>query len=256
MLRCDKRSIRPDVYPALAVASIQVDHYFPTIEHKRLNFAGQTRMTIRKGRTTKLWGSPTPKEQQPEPDSDSLFIGAEESAANVSPEDDLTKAGDATVHAAGPQTQDPMQSEDAPTRVVGPHGPKTRRAAADRSDMINAMDDPPVGWLVIVRGPGKGRVLTLGLGLNVIGRSQDMRVCIDFGDTNISRNNHARIVYEPRKRCFLLSHGDGTNLTYLDNELVMGPERLEAGSEIQLGNTTLRFQALCGVEFDWQDVSD
>ena len=213
-------------------------------------------MPIRKSRITKLSGSPTLKEHQLERESDSLFMGTEETAANVPPEDDLTKVGAATEYAGSFQPLDPMRSEDAATRVVGPHGPKTRRAAADRSDMNDAMADPPVGWLVVVRGPGKGRVLTLGLGLNVIGRSQDMRVCIDFGDTNISRNNHARIVYEPRKRCFLLSHGDGTNLTYLDNELVLGPEALEAGSGIQLGNTTLRFQAFCGAGFDWQDVND
>ena len=236
--------------------STNVDQYLPAIEHTRLNIAGQTRVTIRKRRTIKLWGSPTRKKQQRDPDSDSLFSGPEENAVNASSGDDLRKTGNTTERVEDTQAPDPMRSEDAETRVVGPHGPKIRRAAADPSDMIDAMDDPPVGWLAIVRGPGKGRVLTLGLGLNVIGRSRDMRVCIDFGDANISRNNHARIVYEPRKRRFLLSHGDGTNLTYLDNELVMGPEELQAGSAIQLGKTTLRFQALCGVEFDWQDVSD
>ena len=204
-------------------------------------------MALRRGRIAKLWGSPIRKGQQPDRQSDSLFVEAEERETDSPQESDLMKAGDATKH---------VETDDATTRVVGPHGPKTRRAAADRSELIDAMSDPPVGWLVIVRGPGKGRVLTLGLGLNVIGRSQDMRVCIDFGDENISRNNHARIVYESRKRRFLISHGDGTNLTYLDNELVLGPQEFQSGSEIQLGNTTLRFQALCGGEFDWQDVND
>ena len=213
-------------------------------------------MALRRGRIAKLWGSPIRKRQQPDRQSDSLFIEAEERATDLPQENDLMKAGDATKHVEIPQPLDTMQSDDATTRVVGPHGPKTRRAAADRSELIDAMSDPPVGWLVIVRGPGKGRVLTLGLGLNVIGRSQDMRVCIDFGDENISRNNHARIVYESRKRRFLISHGDGTNLTYLDNELVLGPQEFHSGSEIQLGNTTLRFQALCGGGFDWHDVDD
>ena len=119
------------------------------------------------------------------------------------------------------------------------------------------MADPPVGWLVIARGPGKGNVLTLGRGLNVIGRGSTMRVSIDFGDVTISRTNHARIIYDPRDRRFLLSHGDGTNLTYLNDKLVMQPEPLESGSEIQFGETTrVRFQGLCGTEFDWRDADE
>ena len=149
-------------------------------------------------------------------------------------------------------TEDPSQGSMAEaTRVVGPHRPSTPTESRE-----DPMTDPPVGWLVVVRGPGKGRTLTLGHGLNIIGRSAAMRVCIDFGDNNISRTNHARIVYEPRERRFFLSHGDGTNLTYLNNELVMGAVNLQSGSEIQIGDTTVRFQALCGEEFDWPDVDD
>ena len=94
------------------------------------------------------------------------------------------------------------------------------------------MADPPVGWLVVVAGPGKGRVLTLGNGLNPIGRSAESRVRLDFGDDNISRANHARLVYEPRQRRWLLNHGDGTNLTYLNGEVVMSAVELQSGAEI------------------------
>ena len=117
------------------------------------------------------------------------------------------------------------------------------------------MSDPPVGWLVVVRGPGKGRVLTLGNGMNVIGRGSGARVRIDFGDDTIARANHARLVYEPRERRFLLDHGEGSNLTYLNGEVVMNPVELESGAHIEMGETTLRFQALCGKEFDWPDIN-
>ena len=149
------------------------------------------------------------------------------------------------------------QSQDAQaTRVVGPRRrPKPSAPGAVDAAEDDPMADPPVGWLVLVRGPGKGRVLTLGNGLNMVGRSAQMRVCIDFGDANISRNNHARIVYEPRERKYLLMHGEGTNLTYLNGELVMGPVDLISGGEIQFGDvTTVRFQAFCGKDFDWPDV--
>ena len=123
-------------------------------------------------------------------------------------------------------------------------------------DGDDPMVDPPVGWLVVVGGPGKGRVLTLGSGMNPIGRSADSRVRLDFGDDNVSRRNHARLIYEPRQRRWLLNHGDGTNLTYLNGDVVVGIAEIESGAEIQLGETTMRFQAFCSKEFDWQDVDD
>ncbi len=155
---------------------------------------------------------------------------------------------------------------EAPTKPIGEGGDgKTRivtpgvRRQGDEGAGVQEEDpmaDPPVGWLVVVRGPGKGRVLTLGNGLNPIGRSAESRVRLDFGDDNISRANHARLVYEPRRRCWLLNHGDGTNLTYLNGELVMSAVELQSGAEIQLGETSLRFQAFCSQEFDWPDVDD
>lgn len=116
------------------------------------------------------------------------------------------------------------------------------------------MQDPPVGWLVVVKGPGRGRALTLGYGMNTIGRGPEARVRVDFGDTAIARANHARLVYEPRERCYFLSHGDSANLTYLDGKAVVGPVPLAPGAMIEVGATTLRFQALCSPDFDWSET--
>ena len=212
-------------------------------------------MPIRRGKDTRVSGGSTPQETRRDTDPESLF-SSPEAPGDGAPEDDVAKAGHHTEDDTNPSSAGHGQDDEGATRVVGPHGPISRRHAGEQPDSRDPMLDPPVGWLVIVRGPGKGRVLTLGLGLNIIGRSPDMRVCLDYGDNNISRTNHARIVYEPRKRQYLLSHGDGTNLTYLDNELVMTPVELGSGGEIQLGNTTLRFQAFCGSAFDWQDIDD
>ena len=159
------------------------------------------------------------------------------------------------------------QSSEAPTKPIGRGGegktrvvtPGVRRQSPEAvagAQEEDPMADPPVGWLVVVRGPGKGRALTLGNGMNAIGRSSECRVRMDFGDDNISRTNHARIVYEPRQRRWLLNHGDGTNLTYLNGEVVMSTVELQSGAEIQLGETTLRFQAFCSQDFDWRDVDD
>ena len=125
-----------------------------------------------------------------------------------------------------------------------------------RQRQHRAMDDPPTGWLVVVRGPGQGQVLTLGSGMNAIGRGEPSRVRLDFGDDSVSASNHARLIYEPRRRRWLLSHGDGTNLTYLNDEVVVETVEIESGAEIQIGETILRFQAFCSAKFDWSDIGD
>jgi len=142
--------------------------------------------------------------------------------------------------------------EEGKTRLVTPQ----RRLPEDQAARNDPMNDPPVGWMVIVRGCGKGRVLTLGNGMNSIGRGENARVRVNFGDDTIARANHARVAYEPRNRRFLLSHGDGSNLTYLNGELVMESREIRSGAVIEVGATTLRFQAFCSEEFDWPDLDD
>lgn len=169
--------------------------------------------------------------------SDSLFVGGGAAEGWEAPTKPIGKGG------------------DGKTRIVTP-GVRRRGDEEAGAREEDPMADPPVGWLVVVRGPGKGRALTLGNGMNPIGRSAESRVRLDFGDDNISRANHARLVYEPRQRRWLLNHGDGTNLTYLNGEVVMSAVELQSGAEIQLGETSLRFQAFCSQEFDWPDVDD
>ena len=145
---------------------------------------------------------------------------------------------------------------DERTRIVAPRSKTMGSRATDDAGVPAPMRDPPVGWLVVVRGPGKGSVLTLGNGMNVIGRGPDVRVRVDFGDDTIARTNHARLVYEPRQRRYLLNHGDGSNLTYLNGKVVMSTAELASGAMIELGETTLRFQGFCSADFDWPDVDD
>jgi hypothetical protein len=159
------------------------------------------------------------------------------------------------LEAPTPPMRSKEQSDAARTRVL--HR-RTRQTPAPLS--VGAQDDPrhdpPVGWLVIVGGPGQGHALPLGTGMNSIGRAADARVRVDFGDDGISRSDHARLAYDPRRRLFHLSHGAGANLTYLNGEVVMAPMKIESGGTIEIGATTLRFQAFCSKEFDWADVDD
>lgn len=113
------------------------------------------------------------------------------------------------------------------------------------------MDDPPVGWLVVVSGHGQGNVLTLGNGINSLGREASERLQLDFGDPMVSRKNHTTVTYDPRGRKFYIQHGNGTNLTYINNEPVLTLQELQPHTQITVGDTVLRFVPLCGQQFNW-----
>lgn len=146
-----------------------------------------------------------------------------------------------------PEAPEPPAGESK-TQILG--GSSKKKPPTPEPDT----SDPVVGWIVVTQGYGKGKSLQLGYGMNSIGRGQNTRICLDFGDEAISRSApHAIITYDPRGRKFYLQHGDGKNLTYLNNEPVLVPTQLTGGEQISLGQTILRFVPLCGEDFDWQD---
>ncbi|MCK4865190.1 MAG: FHA domain-containing protein [Gammaproteobacteria bacterium] len=118
------------------------------------------------------------------------------------------------------------------------------------------MSDPLAGWLVIINGPGMGHVMQVGFGQNTIGRDNSERIKIDFGDGQISRQNHAMITFDPRGKQFYISQGTGSNLAYMNDAPVLAPTVLEANCEIILGETTLRFVPFCSPDFSWDNVED
>ena len=140
---------------------------------------------------------------------------------------------------------------DASDRPTGSQRPDRSDSSSDEGGPADPMVDPPVGWLVIVDGPGKGRVATLGSGTNAIGRDSSQRVSLDYGDETISRVDHGTITYDPRGRKFYVQHGGGTNLTYINDEPVLVPRELEPFTRLQMGNTVLCFVPFCGAAFSW-----
>ena len=157
------------------------------------------------------------------------------------------------------QKVDPARSSsprpgEEKTRVVG--APSQRQDKERLEERADGMDDPVVGWLVVVEGPGKGRSMELGYGANSMGRGETSRVQLNFGDNQISRRDHATVTYDPRGRKFSVDKGSGRNLTYLNDEPVLTAVELPAQSHIGIGATVLRFVPLCGDAFDWQDKKD
>lgn len=150
-------------------------------------------------------------------------------------------------------------SDDAPkTQIVGARRrteekPEAGGTAPGSTSLSDPMEDPVVGWVVVVTGPGQGASLTLGYGMNSIGRAPTERICLDFGDSQISRTSHASITYDPRGKKYFINHGGGKNLTYLGEDPVLTPIELKGGEEVLIGDTTLRFVPFCGEDFDWRD---
>ena len=94
---------------------------------------------------------------------------------------------------------------------------------------------------------------TLFDGVSQIGRGEGQSVRLDFGDNSISRNNHASIAFDDEAGQFYLGHGGKSNIVRLNAKPVLSTEEISDGDEIRLGETTLRFTALCGENFAWNN---
>ncbi|MEM1387527.1 MAG: FHA domain-containing protein [Pseudomonadota bacterium] len=147
----------------------------------------------------------------------------------------------------------------AKTRLIGFAGHD-----AGPSDIFKETNRPtdggpnmfPVGWLIIIEGPGRGASFTLFSGLTQIGRGEEQTISLNFGDHSISRENHASIAYDDEDNLFYLGHGGKANIVRLNGRPVLSTEDLSNGDLIRIGETTLRFVALCGTDFAWDLTED
>ncbi len=114
----------------------------------------------------------------------------------------------------------------------------------------------PVGWLVVIEGPGRGASFTLHNGVSKIGRGEDQSIRLDFGDDSISRDNHAAIAYDEEQNTFYLGHGGKANLVRRNGHPVLTTEELSNADLIRIGETQLRFVAFCTPEFAWDLTGD
>lgn len=70
-------------------------------------------------------------------------------------------------------------------------------------------------------------------------------------DPQISREKHAFITYEPKKRVFFISSGDSSGLTYINEEMVDASTQLNNYDIIEMGKSQFVFVSLCGEKFSW-----
>ncbi|MCA1030220.1 FHA domain-containing protein [Bacillus timonensis] len=110
--------------------------------------------------------------------------------------------------------------------------------------------EPVVGWLVCIAGKDRGRDYRIHPEKNTLGRSETNDIHI-ANDQTISRDNHATVIYDPKKRNFRLLAGQGRGLVYVNDEVIDFSTPLKSRDIIELGETKLMFVPLCDEHFDW-----
>ncbi len=162
-----------------------------------------------------------------------------------------------------PEPREPAAAPPAPsraarggrvkTRLLGFHGEELAQdifagAGAARAPAAEF----PAGWIVVVEGPGRGASFSVGAGVSTIGRGEGQTIQLDYGDTSISRDNHAAVAYDDEQSRFFVGHGGKSNIVRRNGNPVLSTEELENGDLIRVGKTVLRFVALCGPDFRWE----
>ena len=170
----------------------------------------------------------------------------------------------AAVSAPAPTADEPTSIEPVIRKRRRAANNKTRLMGFDTSDgrVQDLFDEEkaavetgrcqyPVGLVMVNKGPGYGESFTIKSGMSQIGRGEGQAIQLDFGDMAISRENHAAIVYDPTNHKFLLGHGGKSNIVRLNGTPVVTTNDLNDGDEIEIGETRLRFVAICTDAFNW-----
>ena len=137
------------------------------------------------------------------------------------------------------------------TRLLG-FDPESLGLSSPFEKAESRANDPfPVGWLVVVAGPGRGASFALHDGVSRVGRGEDQTICLNFGDNSISRENHISIAYDSEQSAFYIGQSGRSNIVRLNNKPLLCTEQIRSGDQVRVGETVLRFAALCGGDFSW-----
>lgn len=153
-----------------------------------------------------------------------------------------------TTRVVRPEPIAPLQDPPARTQLVRGRQPVKRG---------RFHQDPVVGWLVVVGGPGLGAYRPIFEGNNTVGRSPTQRIPIDFGDEAISSEEQAYIRYDSADRSFLfVPNLAKTNVVSVNEKRPTSAVPLTAMDVITMGRTQIVFVPFCGPEFDWSELPD
>jgi len=123
-----------------------------------------------------------------------------------------------------------------PTAAVGPDAPGTPMDATGLHSLTPQGDFEP--QLVVERGPGQTPGMAFDIGDGAIlgrGDSAEIRLQDPF-----SSSRHARLVRQGS--IVVLEDLGSTNGTYLNEELLQGPQPLHTGDRIRIGDTEFTYE--------------
>ena len=176
---------------------------------------------------------PTPSPEEPAPEwTTSRSRPTSEPSSSAAPEQ---AAAPAPANAPIPQAAMPaaaMAAESAPNQAVA------------------GRIKNPVGWLVVVEGPGVGEWFVLQNGTSHIGSGAGQTVHLNFGDTKVAESRHAAVIYDDKTHAFGLD-GDASANLRLNGQPVASRTLLRDGDVFTVGETSLRLVALCTPNFHW-----
>lgn len=164
-------------------------------------------------------------------------------ARDISRQEDVDPATDAGEGQGTEDTQPLLTSVNAVRETM--HYEEARTVAFYDNEA-----EPVVGWIVCVKGEYFGTGFPLKTGKNTIGRSSRMDIALTK-EVSISRDRHAILTYEPRKRQYFIQPGEGNGLTYVNDDLLMMPQEVHDYDVVQVGNASFILRTLCGDKFTW-----
>jgi len=177
------------------------------------------------------------------------IVAGEQPAINAAPQTPMVEVPVVAGQAGGGGGAKPA-ARPAPKKSA----PKTRIFGGSDEE-LKYYQEPVVGWLVVVEGPGIGAFRPIFIGSNTIGSDPGQRIPINFGDAFISREEQAYIRYDTDDRQFLLIPNLAkTNVVSIDNVKPTSAVRMMPYDIISMGDTRLVFIPFCGEEFDWSDL--
>jgi pSer/pThr/pTyr-binding forkhead associated (FHA) protein len=110
------------------------------------------------------------------------------------------------------------------------------------TQLIRDKSNQIVGKLTVVEGAGSGKSVNIYTGTNQIGRGDDMRVQINFGDDTISRQQHAVITFDAKNLEVRIYDGGKPGGLWVNGSRVTADQAVKFGDLIKLGETTLKLE--------------
>ena len=199
----------------------------------------------------------TPKAAQPSPVPPGA--GAQPAARHPVPLTGRVPVDPGVASQQVPRTQPAPRVQPGRTSATSQGGEARTQLLRGRQKVSRAKfhQDPVVGWLVVVGGPGLGAHRSIYEGNNTVGRATTQRVAIDFGDDTISAEEQAYIRYDSADRSFLfVPNMAKTNVVQVNDKKPTGAVALQAMDVITMGRTQVVFVPFCGPDFDWAELSD